>query len=143
MSQVRVADRNDECRVWWNGAAWRYDFAHHETIPGYIVSNIYKAGYGMIFRNLAIPQGAIIHEARVTFVAVGTSDKDFVNTYVHGELNPNPLPFSSYADYAARVRTDARVDWANIPHWFDRDFVKTPDLKAIIQEIVNLPEWEE
>ncbi|MBA7711267.1 hypothetical protein ES703_120223 [subsurface metagenome] len=143
MPHIRVASDNDECRVWWDGAAWCYDFAHHETIPGYVIATIYKAGYGMIFRNVKVTQGKPIQLARVTFSAFGTSDNDFVNTYIHGELNPNPLPFSSYADYAARVRTDARVTWDAIPHWHDRDIVKTPDITAIIQEIINLPEWEE
>ncbi|GAI19463.1 unnamed protein product, partial [marine sediment metagenome] len=110
---------------------------------GYLYAAAFKLGNASIFRNLGIPQGAIIHEARVTYTAFSDAQRDFVNSYIHGELNPHPLPFSTYADYAARVRTDARVDWANIPHWTHKQEYKTPDLKAIIQEIVNLPEWEE
>ncbi|GAH91183.1 unnamed protein product, partial [marine sediment metagenome] len=40
-------------------------------------------------------------------------------------------------------RTDARIAWDQIPHWTHQKEYQTPDLKAIIQEIVNLPEWEE
>ncbi|GAI26501.1 unnamed protein product, partial [marine sediment metagenome] len=143
MPQIRVADKNDECLVGWYGTEWLLASPTYDLHVGYLYAGWYKLGNATIFRNVRVPQGKLIQSARVTYTAFSDAQRDDVNSYIHGELNPHPLPFSTYEDYAARVRTGARIAWDAIPHWTHQKEYQTPDLKAIVQEIVNLPEWEE
>jgi len=79
-----------------------------------------------------IPQGATIISAylKVTFRKVtGTVS----TTYIKGEAKDDPPTFSTRADYHARNRTDAVVSgvWTSI----------SPDIKTVIQEIVDRPNF--
>jgi len=142
MTDYLLNSRQDECRVFWNGTNWVFDFAHHETIPGYVVNTIFQSGYAMIFRNIDIPKNSTIIEAYVTFTTSGPTDKDIVRTRIEGERNPDPLPFSDLADYQGRPRTSAQITWDNIQHWAINTQYQTPDFKSVIQEIINLPNWQ-
>jgi hypothetical protein len=49
--------------------------------------------------------------------------------------------FSSATDFAGRTRTTASVAWANVPAWTSGTWYNSPDIKTIVQEIVNLSTW--
>ena len=102
---------------------------------------------GIRFRNVSIPQGAEIVSAFIQF-DVDEEDKnaDPFNVTVTGEANSYPEAFFA-AEYniSSRARTSASVAWADIPAWTVEHErgpdQQTPDLAAIVQEIVDRDDW--
>ena len=101
---------------------------------------------GLRFAQLNIPQGASINSAYIQFTTDETDDVQ-TDLLIQGELNTNASAFSSSAmDISSRTTTMASVDWNNIPAW---DMVgeagpdqQTPDLTAVVQEILDQADWE-
>ncbi|GAI04529.1 unnamed protein product, partial [marine sediment metagenome] len=108
---------------------------------GYWLANNERKGGGGRFRLIHIPPGATITHAYLKLTARSTDNLPNVNTRLRGELNINPTTFGAIADYLARERTAAVVDWDDIPPWTLGTQYQSPDIKTIIQEIVNLDGW--
>lgn len=94
---------------------------------------------GLRFQNVQIAPGATVVTATIT-VQVGKSDDPAVDIY--GQAADNAAAFAANVnDISGRARTAAKVDWdgtnvtANSPE-------TTPNIAAIIQEIVNRPGWQ-
>ena len=101
---------------------------------------------GFRFQGVTIPKGAAITRAYIQFTA------DYARTYpsnlsIRGENNANPATFTagggdllSYRPLTAQV-----VNWNNVPAWNSGGEAgyqqQTPDMKAIVQELVNLGTW--
>jgi len=96
---------------------------------------------GLRFNNLNIPQGASIVNAYIQFEVDETGNDDPCNLTIYGQASDNAATFTS-ANFNAssRPRTAGSVAWAP-PHWLavgnEGDAQKTPNLAALIQEIVN------
>ena len=98
---------------------------------------------GLRFNGIAILQGATIANAYVQFEA----DQPWANPTsltIEGQAADNPPTFSGTNKIVPRPRTLADVTWAPGP-WltvgeagFDQ---RTANLAAVIQEIVNRPNW--
>jgi hypothetical protein len=90
-----------------------------------------------------IPKGAQITKAYVQFnvdeTKGGTSP---VNLIIQGQLAPNAPVFTTAAsDVTGRTPTNAQVKWA-VENWTVTETKsKTPDLSAILQEIIDQPGW--
>jgi len=97
---------------------------------------------GMRFLGVTIPPGATITNAYVEF-AVDETDSETTNLTFWGEDTDNPGTFTSTVnDITNRTKTSASVDWNNIAAWDTVGQLKqTPNLKTIIQEIVDRPGW--
>jgi hypothetical protein len=97
---------------------------------------------GMRWTNVQIPQGAIITDAHIIFTAsqIGANP---VSINFNGQASDDAPPFTTAnRNISSRTRTDARVQWTNIPPWNTvGEEWTTPDLSRIIQEIVNRPGW--
>jgi hypothetical protein len=99
---------------------------------------------GVRFRNVSIPPGSAITSASVQFTAkdAGTTATDL---QIRGQLSPNPPAFSlSVSNISTRPQTVASVLWSNVPAWTAGQRgpeQTTPDLKAVIQELINQPGW--
>jgi hypothetical protein len=102
---------------------------------------------GIRFRNVSIPQKAEILNAYIQF-DVDEEDKnaDPFDVTITGEANAYPESFMP-VDYniSSRARTTASVNWADIPFWTVKHErgpdQQTPDLKTVVQEIVNRDDW--
>jgi uncharacterized protein YjiK len=99
---------------------------------------------GIRFNGVAIPQGATITRAYVQFQVDEATSEATVLT-ITGEAADNAATFSSAAKVSPRPRTASAVAWAPVA-WTvvgqagaDQ---QTPDLAAIVQEIVNRPGWQ-
>jgi hypothetical protein len=150
---IDVGAMADDCRVFWNGSNWVlgelwfiYFFA------GYQDSGSIKNGGGMRFQNIAVPQGATIDTATVIFVCALSNSYTTANTRFTGEDADDAAAFSDLADYQARRGTvvggannnnitSAQVDWDNIATWVAGTSYPSPELKSIVQEIVNRTGW--
>lgn len=99
---------------------------------------------GIRFTNLNIPQGATIQNAAIQFTTDETST-GISALMIRGELNGNAPTFSATSgNISSRSATSTAVSWSP-PDWNTVGEAsggqKTPDISAIIQEIVNLPGW--
>jgi hypothetical protein len=99
---------------------------------------------GLRFNGLAIPRTATVVHAYVQFTV---QNPQFLSTSltVQGQASDNAPTFtSSTRNVSSRPRTAAAVAWSP-PIWSLQgaaDFgERTPDLAAVIQEIVNRPGW--
>ena len=99
---------------------------------------------GLRFNGIDIPQGAFITNAYIQFQADETGSTPSLIEF-RGEDSDNALAFSSQAfDISSRADTGASVSWSPAA-WTSVGEAgadqRTPDLSAIIQEIIDRPGW--
>lgn len=99
---------------------------------------------GMRFVSIPLIQGAVITNAYVEFEVDETKSGTLpVNVLINGQLSPNAEAFKSTAgNITARSSwTTAVVPWS-VENWTAVNAKsQTPNLAAVIQEIVNQPDW--
>ncbi len=131
----------DDIDVRWNGAAWAANLTAEYWTCGYWQGNNERKGGAGKFLNIYVPPGATITHAYFKPTARSTDSLANVNTRLHGEQNINPATFTTIADYLARTRTDAVINWDDIAAWAAGTLYQSPDIKTIIEEIVALDGW--
>ncbi|MBU0777452.1 hypothetical protein KKF82_04250, partial [Patescibacteria group bacterium] len=150
--EIRVAANSDDCETYWDGTAWKLALADAYLWAGYGAATWLKGGGGMRFLNVLVPQGATIVTAYITFTCRESRDLTVVNTRLTGEKTGDAATFSNLANYQARRGTvvggatddnitDAQVDWDGIGAWSAGVEYDSPELKTIIQEIVDQVAW--
>ncbi|MHC4734821.1 MAG: hypothetical protein ACYTDW_10250, partial [Planctomycetota bacterium] len=95
----------------------------------------------MRFRNVNVPQGVLILDARLKFRA-HTNPITGKTLYgvIHAEDADYPAGFSSrYIKYI--VKTDAEVIWDHVSYWEDAELYTSPDISAVVQEVIDRPGW--
>lgn len=100
-----------------------------------------KTDVGVRFVDVAVPQGATITAAYVTFDAALDSPNKECMVDITGQDADDAATFSTLGDFNARPRTTAIVHWDNIEGWVVAKLYDTPSLVTIIQEIINRPGW--
>lgn len=93
------------------------------------------------FLNVTIPPGSVIVSAALTVEAtglVGTATN--ILTKVFAEAADNPLAPTTAAEFNGRTRTTASVDW-DPSAWVTTTKYTSPDLAAVIQEVVDRGGW--
>ena len=105
----------------------------------------YQFGGGMRFLNVTIPQGTTIDAAYLTLRARAvTQNGTVVNTRISAEDVDNPATFADDAaafDARWANRTTARVDWDDIPTFTSNVDYNSPEIKTVIQEVVDRGGW--
>ncbi len=101
----------------------------------------YNQTIGMRFQNVTIAPGTTIDSAFIRFRAKD-SDAMTMNLTVYGEDVSNASTFaeSSY-NVTGRTWTSASTAWNNVEAWSSGSYYNTPDLKTIVQEIVDRGDW--
>ncbi len=100
---------------------------------------------GVKFNNIDIPPGSTILAASIQFTADNTGS-DPVQLTVYGEYSSTPESYSEDIFYhiTTRPRTLANTVW-DIPPWENTGLAgpdqATPDLAAIVQEILDREDW--
>jgi len=128
----------------WIADEWRFILAPDYWQVGceyyYGGSVINKWGGGGRFLNIPLNQGDTINEAYLIFPDSNFSQTT-VNSLIKGEDTDNAATFSTLGNYDGRDRTTASVEWNNIPSWGGGGERTSPDIKTVIQEIVDRPGW--
>ena len=130
------------------------------------IGKTWTCSYYTIFRNIPIPQGATIISAFVRYTAGANCAADTCNLRIHAQrrsilpgLHPSAYGTSLYGsnydncifrdcDMATpwcpqpRIYTYAYTDWNAIAHWAINTTYDTPSIVPIVQELVNLGDWE-
>jgi len=98
---------------------------------------------GMRFAGLAIPRGAVVTRAYIQFEAK-EAQSEVTSLTIRGQAADNAATFSTSSNVSSRARTTAAVGWAPAA-WAVLNEIganqRTPDLSAVVQEIVNRPGW--
>ena len=95
---------------------------------------------GLRFPNVAVPVGATITNVYIEFTA-NKSDSDVTNLTFRGEAVDNAGTFTDTDyDITTRAKTTALVAWS-VPAWSTNTAYQTPDLAAVIQEVVDRGGW--
>ena len=99
---------------------------------------------GMRFTGLNIPQGATITRAYIQFQVDEVNSGDTSLT-IQGQDADNAATFvATNGNISSRPTTTAAVSWSPLP-WLTKGVAgpdqQTPDIIAVIQEIVNRPGW--
>ena len=95
---------------------------------------------GLRFKNIAIPQGATITSATIEFEAA-RSNNETANITIDGEGHDDAPTFAqSSNNITDRSLTSGQVSW-DIPAWSEGDRYQSPDLKSIVQNIVDRSGW--
>lgn len=101
---------------------------------------------GLRFSGLKIPRGAVITKAYIEFTTkdVYAGAQSTLQVAIHGEAADNAAQFATInRNISSRSTTMASVDWDLAPWNVAGETHQTPDLKDIVQEIVNRPAWAE
>lgn len=95
----------------------------------------------MRFRDVNVPQGVLITDARLKIRAYSTPvlEKPLYGV-IHAEDADNPADFSG-RNIRDIVKTDAEVNWDHIPYWETTWWYTSPDISAMVQEVIDRPGW--
>ncbi|HEY9265518.1 MAG TPA: hypothetical protein VIQ11_13030 [Mycobacterium sp.] len=98
-----------------------------------------NARWGWVRFVLNVPQGATISTADITVKAVATATVFPTMTIVAVDLDDGPS-YVNRAQYTGLAQTTAAVPWTPTV-WTNAASYTTPELKTVIQEIVDRPGW--
>ncbi len=148
----QVGTSTDDNYIYWDGSQWVDWMEGPNFRAGYTTSAVYKQGGGARFTNVTIPQGAIIDQAYLTLRASESVSAATVNTVIIGEDTDDAATFSTVANYQARRGTvvggandnnitTASINWDAISAWTLNSDYNSPEIKTVIQEIVDRVGW--
>lgn len=96
---------------------------------------------GLRFQGLPAINGATVTNAFLTMTARRTRSGN-TNLQISAELTPNAAAISgNNGDLSARTRTASTINWNNVQAFSQNSDYNSPDLSAVIQEIINQPTW--
>jgi len=137
--EIRVNSDNNDAEELLNDGSMYRDSSDLEL--GY---DSYVGGIqiiGMRFKDVDIPQGAIIDSA---YIELTTDERDSgtTNLIIYGEDTDSSNIFSNNDnDISDRTTTSTSVNWAPSAWNSVNETHQSPDISAIIQEIVNRSNW--
>ncbi|MBL4596536.1 MAG: fibronectin type III domain-containing protein, partial [Robiginitomaculum sp.] len=103
-----------------------------------------KQKIGMRFNGIAIPQGATILSADVQFTVDEVGSQDTYLSIFAEDIDNSPTYNDDDHNISSRTKTSAQVEW-NPVSWNNvgaaGDDQKTPELKTIIQEVIDRAGW--
>ena len=96
---------------------------------------------GLRFEDVQIPQGATVTKAEIKFTSA-TNESGSANFIIHGEAHNNsPALTASQNNISNRNKTTNSVEWNGVGAWTSNNVYSSPELKTIVQEIVNRNGW--
>ncbi len=102
---------------------------------------------GLRFADIRIPRGTSIQEAYIQFQAAGPPRTEPTDLTLHAELAGDAVAFTEVRqNISLRTRTSASVNWRPEPWDVEGERSvrqRTPNLAALIHEVVNRPDWRE
>ncbi len=138
---VRVSTADDDAEQHATNGYMYLDSSDLELIndPGVAKDN---QTVGMRFTGISIPRGSTITQAYIEF-QVDEASSEATSIVFHGQAADNAGTFTHTSfDISNRAKTSAATSWNDIPAWNTIGAkVQTPDLSAVVQEIVNRNGW--
>ncbi|MFZ4463944.1 MAG: T9SS type A sorting domain-containing protein [Bacteroidales bacterium] len=94
------------------------------------------------YQNVGIPQGATIDSAFINFYA-HEDEADEARITIFAEATDNSALFVETETITSRVWTNASISWTITEPWVMWQPYRTPELKSLIQEVVNRQNWSD
>lgn len=95
---------------------------------------------GYRFQNIQILPGADITEATLTVMS-SWNRYGTVHLKISGDDVDDSVTFSSGNAPDDRTQTTAKVDWDITAAWYEDVWYDSPDIKTVVQEIIDRPGW--
>jgi len=92
------------------------------------------------FQNVTLPKGAVIDSAFLNIYA-HEDEADEARINIFAEAADNSPIFTEAEAITARTWTTAKIDWNITEVWTMWNPYRSPDLKTVIQEVVNRAGW--
>lgn len=103
-----------------------------------------KQWVGLRFASLSIPPGAIIWNASLEF-EIDVQQSATTNLLIWGQnIDSAPIFPSAQettSNLSLRARTSTAISWLNVPNNAVDTSLYSPNISAVIQEIINRPGW--
>ena len=96
---------------------------------------------GMVFRNVTIPQGAVIISAYLKIRSYNSHLTDLVYAKVEAEAADSAEAFGGFRHMGTLPRTSASVNWDHYQSWVEDTWYSSPDIADVIQEVINRDGW--
>jgi hypothetical protein len=125
------------------------DDGYYDDGPEYFnnTNDLYLASWGynftcfFRFANVVIDNAATINTAIVTLTSIGSLSGTVLDLTIKGIKETNATAPTSRADGLGRTLTTASVAWNGVGAWFGEGTYDSPDVSAIISEIVGQGGW--
>jgi len=137
--------------AWTATLAWVKDTTHYGytyggtswlTTENWVTIAYYELNNnnaGLRFSSFQAPKNATIDSAKLHFKAYG-SNGNTVNQNIYFCNEDNSAQITGYSDYNGRAVTSA-VAWNALPAWTPDVIYQSPELKTILQTVVNRSGW--
>lgn len=102
----------------------------------------YNDYIGLRFENVNIPQAAVVTEAYLEFTAYDSDRWYSAGTRIQGIAQDDTEDFHPHKRYMVRNLPKTSDIYWNMPDFYRNRDYQTPDLRSIVQEIVNRPGWQ-
>ena len=97
---------------------------------------------GMRFTNISIPSFSQIVGASLKICSYSSNFNDTVYGQIQGEAADNAVDFSAPPPYLGSLaKTTASVNWDLSTAWVANTWYISPDISAVVQEIIDRPGW--
>lgn len=93
------------------------------------------------FQNITIPRGSVINSATLQIYAHEDESAEALITVFAEDIDDSPL-FGEKEALADRTFTETTVDWDITEDWTMWMPYESPDLSAVIQEVIDRDGWE-
>lgn len=149
---VQITSDNDDNTFYWNGSAWTDDgLGYSGLYVGYVDRKNFKEGIALRWAKVPVPPGAIVSNCYFSVNAINYAATT-VNSRITGDKELEAATWTTIADYQSRRGTivggpdnskitSAQVVWNDIEPWAGNQWYDSPDISAIVQEIVDQPGW--
>lgn len=130
----------------WDGTSyfsrWKRPTLHLEYYNG-LPPTEEQAITGLRFQDVDIPRGVTITSASITFQTAQADADQATSLTVYGQDSSTPAIFTATTkDISNRSKTSQSVPWQLIRSWDTQgETHNTPELKTIVQHLVNRSDW--
>lgn len=141
---LQVGRSSDDCFRRLTGEGY-WSLTHHDQRAGAINEGDAQSGGGMRFTDVTIPEDAIIYEAHLTLRCREEFDGTNCNTWISAEDVGDAPTFADSASVFDERRNNSTAEWVRwdiSTVWIAERNYDSPDISAIIQEVVNDSDWE-
>jgi hypothetical protein len=138
---LQVAASTDDCMEILS-SGW-FDITANEFYAGHYNATDYKWGSGARFQNVTIPHGATIDSAYFILTCKTSRSGTVCNTEISADDTDNAATFSTKANFESRyaARTTAQINWDGLGAWTAETEYTSPDIKNVIQEVIDRAGW--
>ena len=96
---------------------------------------------GMVFRNINIPQGAGIINAHLKIHSYNSRLTDLVYAKIEVEAADSAEAFGTFRHLGTLPRTHMSIHWDHFEPWTKDTWYVSPNIAAVIQEVINRGGW--